>query len=893
MCLPDRPAVRAIAILAAVAAVTWIIPALVFPSGSDSVVGGTPYYPPDHPLSAPALAARNVAAAREALGLLANSSWDAFEGADGAAAKHVANLTGFRSGDGYAWEDLGTFRERCGEVREGVFSAARHDDDDDDDDDDDNKNNDDEDPVWRNISGIVHGNWVRRAGGAHRERDSYNLSAVAPWLDWSQAGEWARNVTGGEGVMSVLLHSKDVIVDWDDARREREKEGHEGHDHKDKDKDGDGDEHHKTPTDRDRTLPPRASLVRGIRADVTVEDVDGGGIWDMRLHGVHFPREGTLYLTTSSEKFDGILGLPFLTPSQDYYLPSRELLSAAVADKLDGPNMDASFANGAIPWSSDLESGGAGTTTPAASCEFVLFAQIHPPRMPSRRGWFGRWLPVSGSIIDRIAGMEAELEEPLGLNLGPVPPLELSAVLWSPDCAFSLETPAVAAPLAGVKSQVQRWRIDSWILALAAMTYVQVRLLQLQIREANTPSTMGRISFATLAIMVVVDGTVFVIAATWSLSAGYTLLPSLTLVFASFVALVVGGGFLARVHEAQMPSRRRDNSSNNTTTTTATTAAAAAPLTTNSPPNDTDPLLPTTEPPPPPPTTNDTPTTPPPPPADAPPRSFQSLVRLFFLGSIVLSLFALASTSWRPATRGLYLNTLLILYASLWLPQILRNITRNSRRSLAWRFVLGQSVLRFAPLAYFWCWEGNFVFARTDHVAFAAAAAWLWLQMSILAVQDILGPRFAIPESWTPPAWDYHLVLREDALESGTLPVGILSSGPPSPARSRTTLRSSNASSSSSSRSSSSSPPPPPRTTPRPRRSNVRIRAVDCAICTDRVEVAVVRAGEEDDSGVAGVLARRTYMATPCRHIFHSACLEAWMRHKLQCPICREDLPPL
>jgi hypothetical protein len=71
---------------------------------------------------------------------------------------------------------------------------------------------------------------------------------------------------------------------------------------------------------------------------------------------------------------------------------------------------------------------------------------------------------------------------------------------------------------------------------------------------------------------------------------------------------------------------------------------------------------------------------------------------------------------------------------------------------------------------------------------------------------------------------------------------------------------------------------------------------VDCAICMQVLEVPVVGAGEDASTsagGVAGMLARRLYMVTPCRHVFHSNCLEGWMRFRLQCPICRENLPPL
>jgi formate dehydrogenase maturation protein FdhE len=71
-------------------------------------------------------------------------------------------------------------------------------------------------------------------------------------------------------------------------------------------------------------------------------------------------------------------------------------------------------------------------------------------------------------------------------------------------------------------------------------------------------------------------------------------------------------------------------------------------------------------------------------------------------------------------------------------------------------------------------------------------------------------------------------------------------------------------------------------------------RLFDCAICMQELEVPVIPAGAPGDTGLgANLLARRNYMVTPCRHIFHSVCLEGWMKYRLQCPNCRETLPPL
>ena len=37
----------------------------------------------------------------------------------------------------------------------------------------------------------------------------------------------------------------------------------------------------------------------------------------------------------------------------------------------------------------------------------------------------------------------------------------------------------------------------------------------------------------------------------------------------------------------------------------------------------------------------------------------------------------------------------------------------------------------------------------------------------------------------------------------------------------------------------------------------------------------------------------KLYMVTPCKHIFHSECLEKWLEHKKECPNCRTSLENL
>lgn len=35
------------------------------------------------------------------------------------------------------------------------------------------------------------------------------------------------------------------------------------------------------------------------------------------------------------------------------------------------------------------------------------------------------------------------------------------------------------------------------------------------------------------------------------------------------------------------------------------------------------------------------------------------------------------------------------------------------------------------------------------------------------------------------------------------------------------------------------------------------------------------------------------FMRTPCGHRYHPVCLKKWMERKLECPFCRQEIPPI
>jgi hypothetical protein len=826
-------------------------------------------------------AAERAVRARHSLDILNSSRWQDFSpkgptSPRGEASRYL-NLTGFREDDDYAWDRLSTFKKRSRE-----FSAEARG-------EGDGTGNGLTGAVFGNVTGVVVGKWVRYTddlNGEQRKRNM-NLTEISPRIDWAYRDEeyWTRNITGSEGRLQLRIDERDVEdMSFDavgqDLKREDER-------------------------------PPTwyTDYVREVEAAVVVQDeTSTGDGWEMRVHGIHWPRQGVMLMTTTSEKFAGIFGLPHLSADVDHFTTSQKLLNKTLEKVVEGMEKTTWGDNG-NPWTATPNSQG-DASMPAPHCEFVVYAQVYP--VDSEQAIHAGGLSMTTVVHD----IEQELRFPNGAPVPHTPDMHMSAVMFSPDCGFMLESkgpPSFAQTagkhLTGKKQEVWLQEIQYWLHMFALVVLGQIFLMKIQSKEASTPSTLGRVSFYTIGMMLMADALLFSSMSIFSATIT-TFFPSALLTsFAAFLSTGFGGKFIGAVYNVQEPERlEREREQERIRVQArraaeASNAAARAALATASPmpiitaagadvaPAPT-PVLPTS---------NSTPIIVPSDqdidaeiaevntapsatlpitngPAPAPQRgnNFGAVYMKSVLTMMVIMFTTLSATTWPVGIRTIYVHTLSFIYLSFWIPQIRRNIIRNCRKALLWKFVVGQSILRLLPFAYFYLREDNVMFAATDWKAFCALAGWVWIQIWILVAQEVLGPRWGLPKSWTEEGWDYHPILREDNVEAGGLPIGLVQT-PSSP-----TLERSNTGDEQGIR----------------KKKDGSVRCVDCAICMQVLEVPVVAAGEDATGsgaagGVAGMLARRLYMVTPCRHVFHSACLEGWMRYRLQCPICRENLPPL
>ncbi|UKZ83482.1 hypothetical protein TrVFT333_011291 [Trichoderma virens FT-333] len=706
--MPELPAFR---VLGIIFILWWMLPGSDYQSQSvalsDLVVSRLSHY-------------------RASLDVLNTTHWGDFapvveDDGDHASPRYV-NLTGFREEDHLSWQDLGRFRERGLQFSrhamlavdgEQLWDVAQG------------------EAVWANASGVLLGQWVRRQETIPRTYDSYNLSESVPSMHWiGDKTDWARNVTGGTGRLQVRLTGNETVAEYEQLSKV--------------------------------DAPLSGGLIRNVKAVVTVEDTEGSGLsWEMVLFGVHWPRQGVIMMATTSEKFDGIFGLPHLTPGPDYFQSSQRFLNQTLEHTIATKEKNI-YSDQNIPWKSNFESP-LHTRNPSPHCEYVVYLQTHPPSRQSLG--LGSVIPKGESMAEMLQAIESELESPLGAPIKHIPKLQMSAVVYSPDCGLFMESKgppdfprSEGDHLLGVKFEVQISSINYWLLAYAVMMFGQVMLLKGQMKETYTPSTLGRVSFWTISVMLIADGMTFSAAASWVATAQ--------------------GSLLAKIHEVQTPpprTRREGTQGAAGPNSGSTSTASSAPLTPNRTGTATGPLLPG-------------PVTagrglgnpaaanitdgasavpgavtaaarPGEPPTQSP--TFQSLMGRFVLVGALVMFVSVSSIAWYMTARSWFLNICALIY---------RNIIRNCRRALKWQFVIGQSLLRLLPLAYFWLKTDNFLLTRTEPRAFAVLCLWVWLQIFVLATQDAVGPRFGIPKGWMPDAWDYHPVLREDNVEAGGCP---------------------------------------------------------------------------------------------------------------------------
>lgn len=707
---------------------------------------------------------------------------------------------------------------------------------------------------YNNISGIYEGTWKRSKEANGLEPKIMEIPQIFKSLSLKNPGSYNQTLEGlnalGLGVPDVLTYSYGNITE-DTGKL----------------------------SITIHEIPSRnhyRANVTLLDMSITFSDGSESSQYAIELQGLHIKSTGNLVMSTASLKYSGLHLLPHLVLDELHFKEAKSLMLRYLNASINIFEDDLGY---------DIFEE---AETSAESCEYIVYGHIHSVDLSMKE----------------LRDVELELQTPLGRPLQKLPALKLSTLFYSPDCAVSLGSDDIE----GEKYETYWNRLRIVIVSGVLLLFSQMVLLAQQMKDTSTPSLISKISFYSISMLVVIDGSVWT-ASFVSSFVGVLALPFIAVSFLSFaLTAMFEMRYMVKIYQSQVSEGLADARVREVIQGSSANGQGALyampdgsfvgpPVNTTRAPTTPANSLPA-------PVTAPNPTQ-----APGPDQSERAIAgwiysRLYFF-LVVFIVVSLIASSWPVQYRIIYEYIAVLVFSSIWVPQIYRNIIRGYRKSFLWSFILGTSVIRLIPLLYVCLDRKNILNHHHDSTLAWLTTSWVSLQIIVLAAQVIFGSRFFIPKGILPVLYDYHPVLYQGDAEA-ELGIDIASAGQQMPKTSKKKHNTKTPSFSVTNVAAALLHPKKkfkddsdyePSTALLDVNDGQVLRpSVDCAICMMPVELIITPRSEAHaqlTSSPALMLARRRYMVTPCQHVFHTVCMEKWMRSRLQCPICRNPLPPL
>jgi hypothetical protein len=238
-----------------------------------------------------------------------------------------------------------------------------------------------------------------------------------------------------------------------------------------------------------------------------------------------------------------------------------------------------------------------------------------------------------------------------------------------------------------------------------------------------------------------------------------------------------------------------------------------------------------------------------------------------------------------------YRTVYMLMLYSFWVPQIVHNIVTEAKHPLHHYYIYGMSITRLVAPLYIFAVQNNFlkeVYPDSPTNVFMCELLVLWvgIQAAVLQAQGKYGTRFMIPARFLPPKFDYSRPIppsllppeaeeetpseslhKERAAPEMRASLIARESGPRKATGARNRMKGNRTNKNETPMTTETISASPARPPP----------SFECCICYNEIDI-------RNRSG---------YMLAPCDHLFHRDCLVQWMEVKMECPICRKDLPAL
>ncbi|KAI8900229.1 hypothetical protein BC833DRAFT_301844 [Globomyces pollinis-pini] len=113
-----------------------------------------------------------------------------------------------------------------------------------------------------------------------------------------------------------------------------------------------------------------------------------------------------------------------------------------------------------------------------------------------------------------------------------------------------------------------------------------------------------------------------------------------------------------------------------------------------------------------------------------------------------------------------FINLGILVLSCFWIPQIVRNILRNTKTPFTWSFIVVQTVTRALLPLSIWC-------CPVHRISFSYSPIWPVMlllitsaQLTILYIQQNYGPRAYIPHQLLPRMYDYHSIPQMEGIQN-------------------------------------------------------------------------------------------------------------------------------
>ena len=193
-----------------------------------------------------------------------------------------------------------------------------------------------------------------------------------------------------------------------------------------------------------------------------------------------------------------------------------------------------------------------------------------------------------------------------------------------------------------------------------------------------------------------------------------------------------------------------------------------------------------------------------------------------------------------------------ILFASTWISQIIYSAIKGTKPPMSYSYILSTSFSKIAICFYIKAYKHNIFGYRPNYIKVLVVSGVITIEAIILCLQKYLGAKFIIPKRFRKQAYNYYK--NEKDISSND-------------------------------------------------------KENECVICLDKIGNICVSEDELLNKIEGNYFKKKIikyfeklkkeqknkgeYMLTPCKHLFHTKCLESWLNVKNQCPSCRQKIPPL